>query len=320
MIRSNLITLSIVSSLLVGCGSIDNNTNINNVDSGIIGLDEIVDSDYDTQENIEDMLIGINREDLIDVWGEADGSLSGLYGDIWDLSDGYRLLVYYDDVDSNKVTKVNIYNIDEYKVNLGITEISDGILKLKLDTSELGIGYRMDISYDLEYNNGNEWEYIGDKMNLGEFESGILDTSIDLYDTYGELNGEYRLNMYIDGKNGDTYSVSGNFIIGEYGLVWDSEDVDSEDERVVFGIVGVIESINRVGEDISLTVSSRSSKSTYDKAVVKIKDTTKLDGVDEQGLVEGMEVEVEFDGVVLESYPVQSNAKSVKLLTHDIEI
>ena len=122
MIRGNLIVLSIVSSLLVGCGSVDNDTNVSSVDGSIIGLDEISSSNYGTQEIIEDRLIGITREDLIDVWGEADGSLSGLYGDIWDLGDGYELIVYYDDVDSNKVTKVNIYNINDSNVRLEFTE------------------------------------------------------------------------------------------------------------------------------------------------------------------------------------------------------
>lgn len=318
MIRGNLIVLSIVSSLLVGCGSVDNDTNVSSVDGSIIGLDEISSSNYGTQEIIEDRLIGITREDLIDVWGEADGSLSGLYGDIWDLGDGYELIVYYDDVDSNKVTKVNIYNINDSNVRLEFTELNNGILGVKLDISELGLDDEVNIEYDLEYNNNGEWEYIGERGYLGEYTSDLIDGNIDLKSIYGELNGEHRLNIYIKDSNGNEYNGSGNFIIGKYGLVLASGAGDKAD--ISFGIVGVIESVNKVGDNISINVNSTNSKSTYDKAVVRIVDDTELDGLGIDNIEEGMEVEIEFSGALLESYPVQCNAKSVKLLKHNIEI
>ncbi len=41
-------------------------------------------------------LLGYKHTQLREVWGEPDGSLSGLWGDIWETKNAYNLFVYYD--------------------------------------------------------------------------------------------------------------------------------------------------------------------------------------------------------------------------------
>ena len=52
-----------------------------------------------TQEELDEKLIGISREDLLSVWGEPDGFLSGFWGEIWQLASekGEHITVYYDE-------------------------------------------------------------------------------------------------------------------------------------------------------------------------------------------------------------------------------
>ncbi len=51
-----------------------------------------------TQEEIEEKLKGECRDNLLVSWGEPDGMLSGMWGDIWFLDDaeGKKIIVYYD--------------------------------------------------------------------------------------------------------------------------------------------------------------------------------------------------------------------------------
>ena len=47
-------------------------------------------------EAAEAALLGLPREDVLRAWGEPDGCLSGLFGDIYTLESGARITVYYD--------------------------------------------------------------------------------------------------------------------------------------------------------------------------------------------------------------------------------
>ena len=38
---------------------------------------------------------GYKNTQLQEVWGDPDGSLSGLWGDIWEAGNGYRFIVHY---------------------------------------------------------------------------------------------------------------------------------------------------------------------------------------------------------------------------------
>ena len=47
--------------------------------------------DYATEQ-----LQGYKNTQLIEVWGEPNSSLSGMWGDIWETNNTYCLIVYYD--------------------------------------------------------------------------------------------------------------------------------------------------------------------------------------------------------------------------------
>ena len=51
------------------------------------------------QEELDENLIGISREDILDAWGEPDGHLSGFWGEIWQLASekSKHVTVYYDE-------------------------------------------------------------------------------------------------------------------------------------------------------------------------------------------------------------------------------
>lgn len=51
-----------------------------------------------TQEQLDEKLLGLLQEELHNLWGEPDGMLSGLYGDIWvlDKESGKEIIIYYD--------------------------------------------------------------------------------------------------------------------------------------------------------------------------------------------------------------------------------
>lgn len=50
----------------------------------------------ETPAGVNRALEGTTREALVRAWGEPDGMLSGLYGDVWRFGEDGRLIVYYD--------------------------------------------------------------------------------------------------------------------------------------------------------------------------------------------------------------------------------
>lgn len=47
-------------------------------------------------EAAEAALLGLPRRDILNAWGQPDGMLSGLFGDIYTLEDGGQVVLYYD--------------------------------------------------------------------------------------------------------------------------------------------------------------------------------------------------------------------------------
>ena len=43
-----------------------------------------------------EQLQGYKNTQLMEVWGEPDGFLSGMWGDIWETNNTYYIIVYYD--------------------------------------------------------------------------------------------------------------------------------------------------------------------------------------------------------------------------------
>lgn len=57
-----------------------------------------------------EQLQGYKYTQLIEVWGEPDSSLSGMWGDIWETNNTYNLIVYYDH--NGIVERVTVRNKD----------------------------------------------------------------------------------------------------------------------------------------------------------------------------------------------------------------
>ena len=50
----------------------------------------------------EAALLGLPRQEILNAWGEPDGSLSGFFGDIYQLESGMCITVYYDPEPMNR--------------------------------------------------------------------------------------------------------------------------------------------------------------------------------------------------------------------------
>lgn len=72
-----------------------NGMKINAIDKDILPFEKVNEC---SQEELDEKLIGISREDLLAIWGEPDGHLSGFWGDTWQLDNekGEHIIVYYD--------------------------------------------------------------------------------------------------------------------------------------------------------------------------------------------------------------------------------
>lgn len=64
-------------------------------------------ADYATEQ-----LQGYKNTQLIDVWGEPDGSLSGMWGDIWETNNMYSIIAYYDRNGFVEHVRVTVMNED----------------------------------------------------------------------------------------------------------------------------------------------------------------------------------------------------------------
>lgn len=63
-------------------------------DSAAVKLEDIA---ILSEETLETLFSGMPREDIHEAWGEPDGMLSGLWGDIYKIPDSDRqIIVYYD--------------------------------------------------------------------------------------------------------------------------------------------------------------------------------------------------------------------------------
>ncbi len=69
------------------------------------------------QAKIEQEVLGTKREDILSAWGEPDGMLSGLFGDIFNLENGWYTILYYngyeEGIENAVVGGVKVRNKDE---------------------------------------------------------------------------------------------------------------------------------------------------------------------------------------------------------------
>lgn len=68
--------------------------------SEIFPLDEVealISEKGYTKEQFTQELSGRDQKDILDAWGEPNGSFSGLRGDIWKISEDLWMFLYYDE-------------------------------------------------------------------------------------------------------------------------------------------------------------------------------------------------------------------------------
>lgn len=175
-------------------------------------------------------LIGLSPSDLYKSWGTPSGTLSGLYGEIWNINDEYDLVVYYD-FETQKV--INSALSEHYK-----SENTSSDLKIEysnLNVSNTGCEFNLQ-SIDetktfetgsffwLEKETENGWENVKtvipenemawtSELYLISFETSTS-FSINWDYFYGVLeSGTYRLGKTISYMNENNEYLSENFYI-----------------------------------------------------------------------------------------------------------
>lgn len=71
---------------------------------GTVGTPELGEIAGYTQEQLDEKLIGRSQEELHSAWGKPDGMLSGFWGDIYHVPDGYESIILYYDADGTVET------------------------------------------------------------------------------------------------------------------------------------------------------------------------------------------------------------------------
>lgn len=114
-------------------------------------------------------------------------------------------------------------------------------------------------------------------------------------------------------------------IISIVGCTQNSNTPSNDDSQLVeYGVSGNITGITiSENESILGTIHVEGPKdngATYDNSIVTVKPETKIysnDSINFEDLEVGMYVNVFFDGEVMESYPVQANAKQINVIPDD---
>ena len=147
--------------------------NQNDVDREIPPLAEI---DQYTQEELNEKLIGVSREKLLSVWGDSDGPLSGMWGEIWKLGNekGQSIIVYY--IDDGQV------KVDDIKVKT-LSSVYDFGFSYSISDEDVNRGERIGITVTLTNQTGKTYAYTG--------ATSIFRAQVKLY-TATE-NGEYSV-------------------------------------------------------------------------------------------------------------------------------
>ena len=120
-------------------------------------------------------LKGIKAEELTQKWGERDGTLSGMYGDIWHIDDENMLVVYYDGMEDSKVldahiakiqrdnSRVYVYRDSEEKIiKPGFVLQDDGMFSITFSavSSYIGVGkYELTDETLSLYTDDGDFEY-----------------------------------------------------------------------------------------------------------------------------------------------------------------
>lgn len=128
-------------------------------------------------------LKGVKAEELTQKWGERDGTLSGMYGDIWHINDENMLVVYYDRMEDSKVLDAHIAKIqrdnsrvyvyrdsEEEIIKPGFVLQDDGMFSITFSavSSYIGVGkYELTDETLSLYTDDGDFEYHFDVTEEG---------------------------------------------------------------------------------------------------------------------------------------------------------
>ena len=128
-------------------------------------------------------LKGIKAEKLVEKWGEMDGTLSGMYGDIWHLDDENMLVVYYDGMEDSRVLDAHIAKIQRDNSRVYVYRDSEEeVIKPSFVLQENGM-FSMTFSAVSSY------------IGVGKYE--LTDETLSLYTDDGDF--EYHFDVTEDG-------------------------------------------------------------------------------------------------------------------------
>lgn len=128
-------------------------------------------------------LKGIKAEKLVEKWGERDGTLSGMYGDIWHIDDERMVVVYYDGMENSKVLDAHIAEIQRDNSRVCVYRDSEEkIMKPSFVLQENGT-FSMTFSAVSSY------------IGVGKYE--LTDETLSLYTDDGDF--EYHFDVTEEG-------------------------------------------------------------------------------------------------------------------------
>ena len=128
-------------------------------------------------------LKGIKAEKLVEKWGEMDGTLSGMYGDIWHIDDENMLVVYYDGMEDSRVLDAHIAKIQRDNSRVYVYRDSEEkVIKPSFVLQENGT-FSMTFSVVSSY------------IGVGKYE--LTDETLSLYTDDGDF--EYHFDVTEEG-------------------------------------------------------------------------------------------------------------------------
>jgi len=124
-------------------------------------------------------LKGMKAEKLVEKWGEMDGTLSGMYGDIWHLDDENMLVVYYDGMEDSRVLDAHIAKIQRDNSRVYVYRDSEEkVIKPRFVLQENGM-FSMTFSAVSSY------------IGVGKYE--LTDETLSLYTDDGDFEYHFKV-------------------------------------------------------------------------------------------------------------------------------
>jgi len=139
-------------------------------------------------------LKGMKAEKLVEKWGEMDGTLSGMYGDIWHLDDENMLVVYYDGMEDSRVLDAHIAKIQRDNSRVYVYRDSEEkVIKPSFVLQENGT-FSMTFSVVSSYIGVGKYELTDETLSLYT-DDGDFEYHFDVTEEGFAFNGEKSSDM-----------------------------------------------------------------------------------------------------------------------------